>query len=307
MSSMEQAAPPDISLPEGAVNRIVEEALREDIGLGDVTTEATVHENVEGDADLLAKEAGVVAGLEIASSIFYLVDERIHFEQLVHDGEKVAAGTVVARVHGPLPGILKGERTALNFLQRMSGIATLTAAFVEAVRGTRAHIIDTRKTAPGLRALDKLAVRYGGGFNHRFGLDDMMLIKDNHIAACAGNIRTALFRARDYLVSRRLTSHKVEIETKNLDEVKEVLRLAAEKEKGIYLHRIMLDNFPVAAMKEAVVLIGRRLEVEASGGITLANVRAVAETGVDFISVGALTHSPKALDISLNIVQRASA
>ena len=298
------AAPFEMDLSEGAIGRIIEEALREDIGLGDVTTAATVSDELQCEAEILIKESGIVAGLEIASHVFAMTDERTHFEQFSNDGERVAANHVAARIQGFASKILEAERTALNFLQRMSGIATLTAQYVDAIRGTRAHIIDTRKTAPGLRMIDKIAVRLGGGFNHRFGLDDMVLIKDNHIAACGGSVGEALHRANQYLISKNLQALKVEIETKSLEEVDEVLRIVNVHQGASLVHRIMLDNFPVDNMKEAVRRISRRLEIEASGGITLTNVREVAETGVDFISVGALTHSPKALDISLNITHR---
>jgi nicotinate-nucleotide pyrophosphorylase (carboxylating) len=214
----------------------------------------------------------------------------------VQDGSPVKPGLVLARIDGNAKGILRGERTALNFLQRMSGIATLTGEFVRAVAGTGAKITDTRKTAPGLRALDKMAVRLGGGVNHRFGLDDMVLIKDNHIVA-AGGIAPAVTRCRKYLAEHRIDA-RIEVETKNMAEVDEALSCPG-------VGRIMLDNFDTGEMKKAVERIGRRVEVEASGGITLATVRAVAETGVDFISVGALTHSVKALDISLELSQTA--
>jgi nicotinate-nucleotide pyrophosphorylase (carboxylating) len=214
----------------------------------------------------------------------------------VQDGSAVNPGLVLARIDGNAKGILRGERTALNFLQRMSGIATLTGRFVRAVAGTGAKITDTRKTAPGLRALDKMAVRLGGGVNHRFGLDDMVLIKDNHIVA-AGGIAAAVTRCRRYLGERRVEA-RIEVETKNLAEVDEALSCTG-------VGRIMLDNFDTGTMKKAVERIGRRVEVEASGGITLDTVRTCAETGVDFISVGALTHSVKALDISLELTQTA--
>jgi nicotinate-nucleotide pyrophosphorylase (carboxylating) len=224
--------------------------------------------------------------------VFRIVDPELGFHQPVEDGTAVTAGMVAAKLHGPLASVLKGERTALNVLQRMSGIATLTRRYVDAVRGTRAKIIDTRKTAPGLRILDKKAVRLGGGENHRFGLDDMMLIKDNHIAA-SGGIAAALDACRKYLSTKRFSS-KVEIETKSIAEVREALEHGG-------MQRIMLDNFSVGEMRDAVALIGRKVEVEASGNVSLDNVRSIAETGVDFISVGALTHSPRALDISLKI------
>jgi nicotinate-nucleotide pyrophosphorylase (carboxylating) len=278
---------------ESRMHALVEEALLEDLGMGDVTTDAVVDTDAQGKGEFLVKEQGVLAGLGVAGLVFQSVDPSIHFRPLGADGEAVATGKIVAMVHGPLQGILKAERTALNFLQRMSGIATLTWKFVEAVEGTGAKITDTRKTAPGLRLFDKLAVRMGGGVNHRFGLDDMAMIKDNHIAAAGG--LTAAVRRYAERSGARSRHVRLEVETKNLDEVREALAL-----EGI--HRIMLDNFPVEEMRAAVALISRRAEVEASGNVSLLTVRAIAETGVDFISVGALTHSPKALDVSLEIL-----
>jgi nicotinate-nucleotide pyrophosphorylase (carboxylating) len=274
------------------MNALVEEALLEDLGMGDVTTDAVVDPDAQGKGEFFVKEEGVIAGLGVAGLVFQSVDPSIHFHPMSLDGEAVPKGKVVAMVHGPLHGILKAERTALNFLQRMSGIASLTWKFVSAVEGTGAKITDTRKTAPGLRVFDKAAVRLGGGVNHRFGLDDMAMIKDNHIAA-AGGLTAAVTRYAAWADTR---AHQVrlEVETKNLAEVREALQLSG-------IHRIMLDNFQVAEMREAVALINKRVEVEASGNVTLLTVRAIAETGVDFISVGALTHSPKALDISLDI------
>lgn len=274
------------------ITRVIESALIEDIGGGDVTSEAILAEDAIGFAEFLCKADGIVAGLDVAERVFALVDPMLRMEPLVSDGNPVKRGETVARIRGSAKGILQGERTALNFLQRMSGIATATRAFVDAVAGTKARITDTRKTAPGLRVLDKLAVRIGGGVNHRFGLDDMVLIKDNHIVA-AGSVTRAVELCAASLRQRGLRV-PIEVETKNLGEVDEALRC-----EGI--SRIMLDNFPLKAMSEAVRRIAHRVEVEASGGITLGNVRQVAETGVDFISVGALTHSVRALDISLEL------
>ena len=281
-------------LSDGRITRIVELALMEDIGLGDITSEAVLGEADQGSADFLCKQEGIAAGLEVAEIVFACCDQHITVEPAVRDGSPIRPGDILARVHGSARGILRGERTALNFLQRMSGIATLTNAFVRAVAGTGAKITDTRKTAPGLRPLDKLAVRLGGGVNHRFGLDDMVLVKDNHIVA-AGGIAIAIDRCRRSLAERGLDA-RIEVETKNIDEVGEAL-----SSPGV--DRIMLDNFTPAAMKTAVEKIGRRVEVEASGGVTLSTVRAIAETGVDFISVGALTHSAHALDISLEFTR----
>ena len=286
----------DDTLNDSRIGRMVELALMEDIGMGDITGDAILEETDLAAAEFLCKEEGIVAGIEVAGIVFRYCDHSITLHRLVQDGKPVKPGQVLARVDGNAKGILRGERTALNFLQRMSGIATLTGAFVRAVAGTGAKITDTRKTAPGLRALDKMAVRAGGGVNHRFGLDDMVLIKDNHIVA-AGGIAAAVMRCRAYLEERRIDA-RIEVETRTLAEVDEALSCTG-------VGRIMLDNFSPEAMRKAVERIGRRVEVEASGGITLGTVRAYAETGVDFISVGALTHSVKALDISLELSQTA--
>jgi nicotinate-nucleotide pyrophosphorylase (carboxylating) len=283
---------PNDVLNDGRIGRLIELALMEDIGLGDITTEATVPENQLAKGELLCKEAGVVAGLEVAALVFGYCDHSITLSPAVADGGVVRAGQIVAQFDGDTRSLLRGERTALNFLQRMSGIATLTRRYVEKVAGTNARITDTRKTVPGLRVLDKWAVRLGGGVNHRFGLDDMVLIKDNHIVA-AGGIRNAVARCVSYL-QREGPDAGIEVETKDLEEVREALQCEGVK-------RIMLDNFTIANMQNAVELIEHRVEVEASGGITFESVRSVAETGVDFISVGALTHSVKALDLSLEI------
>jgi nicotinate-nucleotide pyrophosphorylase (carboxylating) len=278
---------------DSKINRLVEEALLEDVGFGDITTEAIVPAGATGRAEILVKQQGVLSGLEIAWLVFHQIDPEITFEPRAEDGLTIDAGTVAAYVAGSLSSILRGERTALNFLQRMSGIATMTAGFVAAVRHTHAEITDTRKTAPGLRAIDKLAVRTGGGVNHRFGLDDMVLIKDNHIAA-AGGIIPAIDQCRKYLRACGL-SVNVEVETSSIDDVRKVLARGG-------VDRIMLDNFTIPMMDEAVRLIGGKIEVEASGNVSMETVRAIAETGVDFISIGALTHSPKALDIALDVI-----
>ncbi len=277
---------------DGQILLAIETALKEDIGLGDITSDATIDAEAKTGGEFLVKQPGILAGGEIAGQVFHLVDERTIFRQVVNDGKHVAPGAVVAVVEGNARSILRAERVALNFFQRMSGIASLTRAYVDAARGTRARITDTRKTAPGLRALDKLAVRLGGGVNHRFGLDGMVLIKDNHILA-AGGIGAAVRRCQEFLRERSLTIG-IEVETTSLDEVRDALAFSG-------LQRIMLDNFPVPLMQEAVALIDHRVEVEASGGITLETIGAVAATGVDFISVGALTHSVQALDISLEL------
>ncbi len=273
-------------LPESLVQEIVARALAEDIGVGDVTTLATVEEGRTCRAEVLAKAEGVVAGLGVMETTFLALDARVQFEALCRDGSTVTPGEVVARVSGPARALLTAERTALNFLQRMSGIATLTARYVAAVEGTKAQILDTRKTAPGLRVLDKYAVRMGGGRNHRFGLFDGVLIKDNHIRA-AGGIEGAVERARG--AAHHLL--KIEVEVTTFEELEEALAAGAEV--------IMLDNMDPRDVARAVEKIAGRALVEASGNITLENVRAYAECGVDFISVGELTHSPRALDFSL--------
>lgn len=270
----------------------VARALAEDFGLGDVTTEALIRADLEGRASILAKRDGVLAGMDVAKEVFRQVDSSLRLKALVKDGARVTKGQVVGWVEGGVASILKGERVALNFLQRMSGIATETARYVEAVAGTKAVITDTRKTAPGLRVLDKYAVRMGGGQNHRMNLADGVLIKDNHLVAlrpCGMTLEDAVRRARE----RVPRSLKVEVEVGSLEEAEEALSAGV----GI----IMLDNMKLDDLRRAVGLIGGRALVEASGGITLDNVRSIAETGVDLISVGALTHSASALDISLEL------
>jgi nicotinate-nucleotide pyrophosphorylase (carboxylating) len=264
--------------------------LLEDLGHGDLTTTLLVPEGLEGEAVILAKEEGVVAGLPVAGRVFALAEPRLAFTPLVAEGALVARGQEVARVAGPLRGILAGERLALNLLQRLSGIATLTRAYVEALKGTKAQVLDTRKTTPGLRALEKYAVRVGGGRNHRFGLFDGVLIKENHIRA-AGGVREAVRRARaggpHYL--------KVEVEVTSLAELEEALEAGADL--------ILLDNFPLEAIREAVRRVAGRVPLEASGNMTLERARQVAEVGVDYVSVGALTHSARALDLSLLVIK----
>ena len=265
---------------------IIRRALGEDIGDGDVTGHCIVPPDAVLNGRFIAKEAGVVAGLEVVRLTFSLVDERVQLDAHVTDGDRVDVGQVIATINGPGQALLAGERVALNFLQRMSGIATLTRRFVEAVQNTSAIILDTRKTAPGLRLLDKWAVRLGGGQNHRFGLYDMVLVKDNHIAA-VGSISEAVARVRAKDKQRR----PIEVEVKTLAELGEALALE--------LDRIMLDNMSLAEMREAVRLTNGRVPLEASGNVTLENVAAIAATGVDYVSVGMLTHSVQALDISL--------
>mgnify|MGYP005848024417 CR=1 FL=1 len=272
------------------VGEIIERALAEDIGSGDLTTNALVAEDAQAKAVILAKKEGVIAGLPVAERVFKHLDEKLHWEAKKQDGERVGPDQIVAELEGNLQAILMGERVALNLLQRMSGIATLTAKFVDAVRGLPVKILDTRKNAAGLRMLDKYAVKIGGGFNHRFGLFDGVLIKENHIKA-AGGIAKAINR----VIERVPHTVKIEIEVSSLKSVEEALQSGADI--------IMLDNMPIKEMEKAVRYIDKRALVEASGGVTLENVRQIAATGVDFISVGALTHSAKALDLSLEVLQ----
>lgn len=266
---------------------LVRRALAEDIGDGDYTSLWTVPENALATASFVAKRQGVIAGLSVVDCVFSVVDAACATEFAVADGATVKAGDRFGRVSGPARALLAGERTALNFLQRLSGIATATRAYVDAVAGTRAIILDTRKTVPGLRLLDKWAVVAGGGQNHRVGLFDMILIKDNHIRATGGI--AAAVRAVQAANAKGL---QVEVEVTNLDELREALALPVD--------RIMLDNMDIAQMAAAVRLTAGRVPLEASGNVTLDTVRAIAETGVDYISIGALTHSVRALDISMD-------
>jgi nicotinate-nucleotide pyrophosphorylase (carboxylating) len=268
----------------------IRQALAEDIGSGDVTTDSIVPPDASLRGRIIAKQVGVVAGLNVAAAVWRELDERISFTPKTDDGVRVENRAELAEVAGPARALLTGERTALNFLGRMSGIATLTREFVDAVAPTRAIILDTRKTAPGLRLLDKLAVEIGGGQNHRTGLFDMVLIKDNHIDF-AGSITAAVTRVRD-----AGAQVEIEVETRTLNDVREALALGVE--------RILLDNMTFETMREAVQITAGRAKLEASGNVSLANVLEVARTGVDFISVGALTHSPKVFDVSLEFVDR---
>jgi nicotinate-nucleotide pyrophosphorylase (carboxylating) len=265
---------------------IIRHALAEDVGAGDVTSRNILPPELRARARVVAKSAGVMAGLDVARAVFAEVDARVAFEARVADGTAVAPGTEVAVVDGPALALMTAVRTALNFLQRMSGIATTTRAFVDLVAGTGASILDTRKTAPGLRALDKQAVRAGGGHNHRFGLFDMVLIKDNHIDAC-GTISEAIGRVR------RSTDAglPIEVECRSLEDVRESLPFG--------LNRLLLDNMTIEEVRACVAFVDGRVPLEVSGNVTLANVRDYALTGVDCISVGALTHSVQALDVSL--------
>ncbi|MCY3740173.1 MAG: carboxylating nicotinate-nucleotide diphosphorylase [Candidatus Poribacteria bacterium] len=271
-----------------SLDPLIELAFGEDIGIGDITTDATVPPTQMGVGTLLAKSEGIVAGLPVAERVFEKLDSTLTFRTLVKDGDAVVAGTSIAEVQGSAKTILIGERTALNFLQRLSGIATLTAQFVEAVAGYDTKIVDTRKTAAGWRAVQKYAVRVGGAQNHRFGLYDGVLIKDNHIVA-AGGIGNAVQRAREIVPH----TAKIEVEVETVEQVDEALEAGADI--------LLLDNMPPGIMQRIVEEVSHRAVTEASGGITLDSVKAVAATGVDFISVGALTHSAMPMDISLNL------
>ena len=275
---------------ESQIRAIVDHAIKEDLGQGDVTTDALIPPALEVRASILVKASGVLAGIEVAEIVFQQVDPSLIFERVVQDGTGMQAGSIVGVVTGKAAGILKAERVALNFLQHLSGIATETAKYVAAVAGTRARILDTRKTTPGLRLLEKYAVRTGGGQNHRQNLGDGVLIKDNHLAALrAGGVGLGegVKRARAN-VPRHL---KIEVEVDTVEQAQIALDAGADI--------LLLDNMRTTDMRRVVELVEGRALTEASGGITLDNVRAVAETGVDFISIGALTHSVKALDISL--------
>ena len=267
----------------------IQRALREDIGAGDVTSNSIIPADAVMTGQIIAKQSGVIAGLDVAQAVFAALDPRVEFTALVEEGARVENRQVVSRLAGPAVSLLTGERTALNFLGRVSGIATLTRQFVDAVAGTRAVILDTRKTVPGLRMLDKLAVARGGGQNHRIGLYDMILIKDNHIDF-AGGITAAVERAR-----AAHTGLEIEVEARTLAHVQEALELGVE--------RILLDNMSLETMRQAVVLNVGRAKLEASGNVTLETVRAIAETGVDYISSGALTHSAKVFDVSLDFIR----
>lgn len=271
--------------------KIIKSALKEDIGPGDITTNAVIKKSKKAVGKFLVKADGVIAGLKVARNVFQVVDPKIKFKILIEDGNAAIKGDIVAVVTGNAKSILTAERTALNFLQRMSGIASMTKLFTEQISHTKAKLIDTRKTVPGLRLLDKMAVKSGGGENHRMGLYDMFLIKDNHIEV-AGSITNAVNACVQYQKKNK-TKYKIEVETKNLKEVEEALKTDADI--------IMLDNFEIDDIKKAVQLINGKCKTEASGGVNLETVKLIAETSVDYISVGALTHSVKALDISLEI------
>jgi len=268
---------------------IIEAALREDMPEGDITSEGIIPAEARSEATFLAKEDGILAGLEIARRVFEKIDLAVEFTGKIQDGAAFRKSDILACVEGPSVVLLKGERTALNFLQRLSGIATETRRFVDAVAGTKAKILDTRKTTPGLRLLEKYAVKMGGGTNHRLNLSDMVLIKDNHLRY-VGSVAETVRRARSTI----RPGVRIEVEAADLSQVRDALAAGADM--------IMLDNMNLELMREAVALAAGRVPLEASGNMSLDRVRAVAETGVDFISVGALTHSARAVDISLDFL-----
>ena len=270
-------------------DRLIDLAFAEDIGDGDHTTLCCIPEDAMGKSHLLIKEDGILAGVEVAKRVFAKFDPTMQVEVLINDGTPVKKGDIAMVVTAKVRSLLQTERLMLNIMQRMSGIATMTNKYVERLKGTKTHVLDTRKTTPGLRMLEKQAVKIGGGMNHRIGLFDMILLKDNHIDFCGG-ITNAITRCHEYLKEKGLDL-KIEIEVRNFDE------LAAAMECG-GINRIMLDNFSVADTKKAVDIVGGKFEVESSGGITFDTIRDYAECGVDFISVGALTHSVKGLDMS---------
>jgi nicotinate-nucleotide pyrophosphorylase (carboxylating) len=272
---------------------LIDNALREDIGEGDHSTLSCVPESAIGKAQLLIKEDGILAGIELAEIIFKRFDPSLHIEIFLKDGTAVKSGDIAFIVSGSSRSILTTERLVLNCMQRMSGIATQTNKIVSCIEGCVTKLLDTRKTTPGIRILEKWAVRIGGGHNHRFGLFDMLMLKDNHIDY-AGGIRPAILRANDYLKSQK-KNLKIEIEVRNIQELNEVLEVGM-------VDRIMLDNFSPDEIRDALKIIPPQYETEASGGITIETIRSYAETGVQFISVGALTHSAKSLDMSLKAI-----
>jgi len=271
-----------------AIRDLLEMALREDIGTGDITSESVVPVNAQAVGTIMSKSDGIIAGLDVAAEIFCMLDPEVNFRKLVSDGDQVHSGQELAKAEGKARSILTAERTVLNFLQRLSGIATMTSQYVRAASGYPAKIIDTRKTTPGWRVLEKYAVRVGGGHNHRFGLYDAVLIKENHIAV-AGGVAEAVSRARERIPH----TMKIEVEVETLDQVREAIESGADI--------IMPDNMDVDAIAEAVKLINGRVIVEASGGIRLKDIPAIAATGVDLISIGALTNAAPPLDISMYI------
>ena len=275
------------------INRLIELAIKEDIGEGDHTSLACIPAHEKGKAQLLVKQNGIIAGVEIAKQVFHKIDANLSLQQFIKDGTIVKEGDVVFTVEGSSQSILKAERLVLNFMQRMSGIATKTNHYTSLLKGLKTKVLDTRKTTPGLRAIEKMAVKIGGGENHRMGLYDMIMIKDNHIDY-AGGIKEAIEAANSYLKQQQ-KNLKIEIEARNLEELNQILAIGN-------IDRIMLDNFSFDDLKTAVRLINGKYETEASGGITQETVRKYAECGVDYISVGALTHQINSLDLSLKAI-----
>jgi nicotinate-nucleotide pyrophosphorylase (carboxylating) len=271
------------------VSQLIELAIAEDIGDGDHSSLGAIVSNEKGKARLLVKDAGVLCGIHLAKHIFHRLDSTLVFEPYLEEGSQVKVGDIAFSVSGSIHSILQAERLVLNFMQRMSGISTLTKRLVDVIEGTGTQLLDTRKTTPGMRIFEKYAVSIGGGVNHRMGLFDMVMLKDNH-NDYAGGITAAVNQTKTYLKNED-KSLKIEVETRNLEEVKEAL--------AVGVNRIMFDNFTPVEMKKAVSLVGNQCETEASGGITENTIRSYAETGVNFISVGALTHSVKSLDLSL--------
>lgn len=276
------------------IYQFITNALAEDVGDGDHTSLATIPENTSGKAKLLIKDHGILGGVELAVEIFRRVDEHLKVTILMHDGDMIKPGDVAFMVEGDAKSILTAERLVLNCMQRMSGIATKTHQIVKLLQGTHAKVLDTRKTTPGIRYLEKWAVRIGGGVNHRIGLYDMILIKDNHVDY-SGGIKQAIENTKQYL-QRNNRKLDIEIEVRNLEELEQVLQAGG-------INRILLDNFNFQDLRKAVEIINGRFDTEASGGITIDNIRQYAECGVDYISVGALTHSVKSLDMSLKAVK----
>jgi len=276
------------------IQKFINKALTEDVGNGDYSSLSCIPDDVYSSAKLLVKEPGILAGVEIAKQVFTTVSAQLQVQTFINDGSEINQGDIVFIVEGPAQKILTAERLVLNIMQRMSGIATLTSRFVNELKGTETKLLDTRKTTPNFRYFEKLAVSIGGGYNHRFGLFDMMMLKDNHIDF-AGGIAEAIAKANEYNNANNLNL-KIEIETRNLDEVQQVLNVGN-------VNRIMLDNFDIFTLSQAVSLIEGRYETEASGNIGLHNIKNYAQTGVNFISVGTITHSYKSLDLSLKAVK----
>jgi nicotinate-nucleotide pyrophosphorylase (carboxylating) len=275
------------------INELLEIAIKEDIGDGDHSSLSCIPADAQGRVKLLVKQDGILAGVEVAKAIFKRIDAAIAVEQLLNDGANVKVGDIAFYASGSVRSLLQAERLVLNFMQRMSGVATQTHIYAQKLEGLKAKVLDTRKTTPGMRVLEKMAVKIGGGENHRMGLYDMIMLKDNHIDF-AGGITAAILKTQDYL-QRTGRNLRIEVETRSIEEIKEAMQVGG-------IHRIMLDNFSLEKTREAVELIAGRYEVESSGGITLDTLRAYGECGVDYISVGALTHQIKSLDLSLKAI-----